>query len=333
MISIPLPLFLTAVAAGLCAMVLTRAWLPPQARAFFATFAIVIMVETVLVVLRFAYQIEPVLVVQRLLPFWVGPTMYLGFLAVSDRSGNMKGAACGHLAVAGAITIVIAAVPQVRPALDLLIGLTYVVYAVLLFALWRGGPDRLSRLAVVHVPKMRRLMVLGAVLLMVTLVMDTVIAIDFARNDGENATTWLSFGSLTLLGLMGAAVFWVSKTQPTTQDDQAADADIVVRASAFLSDSRLFTDPELSLTRLARRIGVTDRALSAAVNRDTGKNVSQFINTFRVAEAAHLLRTTTDPVGRIGEAAGFLTRSNFYTEFQRTHGQSPGAYRKGERET
>ncbi|WP_187432201.1 hypothetical protein ROLI_018850 [Roseobacter fucihabitans] len=333
MISIPLPLFLTLCAALMGLLILTRPWLMRGAKTFFVALVGVIMVETILVALRFAYQIEGVLVLQRLLPFWIGPLLYLGFVTLSDHSDVLARTVLKHLGVALALSTITAAIPQTRIALDLMIGLSYAAYAILLMRLWRGGPDRLSHLAVAHVPKMRRLMLLGIMLLAITCVMDAVIAVDFARNQGENVSRLLSFGSLALITLFAGAVFWVAKTPahsahpgaPQT-DDSAA---ILRQAEEFLTQSQLFTDPDLSLTRLARRLGVTDRALSSAVNRQTGTNVSQFINGFRVRQAAQLLRDTKDPVGIIGEASGFLTRSNFYTEFQRVYGQSPGAYRKG----
>lgn len=333
MISVPLPLFMTGCAILLTALIVTRAWLSHSAKLFFAALAGVIMVETVLVALRFAYQIEGVVVLQRLLPFWIGPLLFLGFVALSDRAEHLRKIAQVHLGAALGVSAIVASIPKVHIWIDLLIGLSYIVYAVLMMQLWRGGPDRLSQLAVAHIPKMRRLLMIGVLLLAVTCVMDTVIAVDFARNQGENASRLLSIGSLVLVVLFGCAAYWVANAPKhvesvgTDQTDQSAE--VVARATEFLQQSRLFIDPDLSLTRLARRIGVTDRTLSSAVNRQTGSNVSQFINGFRVAEAAALLRSTKDPVSSIGEAAGFLTRSNFYAEFQRMHGQSPGAYRKG----
>lgn len=333
MISVPLPLFLTGCAALLMALVVTRPWLEHRAKALFAMLAGVMMVETVLVALRFAYQIDGVLPLQRLLPFWIGPLLYLGYAALSDRADRLRALMILHLGCAAVMTLVIASVPQTRIALDLLLGASYAIYAVFLIQLWRGGPDRLSHLPMAHIPKMRRLLLLGVALLAVTCVMDTVIAVDFALNAGENVSLLLSIASVILIVIFGMAAFWVARApnhKPAGDNAPAEQDDAVLqKATQFLNESRLFTDPELSLTRLARRIGITDRALSSAINRETGSNVSQFINGFRVAEAARLLRATKDPVGTIGEASGFLTRSNFYTEFQRVHDKSPGAYRKG----
>lgn len=331
MISVPLPLFLTGLAALFGAMVLTRAWLPGPAKTLFALLAALIMVETLLVALRFAYQVDSVMVIQRLLPFWIGPLLYLGYVALSERVARLQPVILIHLGIAAALTAVVAALPPVRVALDLMIGASYAVYALLLLRLWRGGPDRLSQLAVAHLGFMRRMMLVGAGLLGLTLLMDTAIAVDFARNEGANVGWLLSLASLLLIVMLTiAAAFSLRaapvRATPTGQSD--ADAALAERAEQFLRDSRLFVDPQLSLTRLARRLGVTDRALSEAINRTGGKNVSQFINDFRVAEAARLLRETTDAVGAVGEAAGFLTRSNFYTEFNRVMRESPGAYRR-----
>ncbi|MCV3272356.1 helix-turn-helix domain-containing protein [Roseobacter sinensis] len=331
MISVPLPLFLTALAAIFGSLVLTRPWLTTRAKALFALLAGLIMVETLLVALRFAYQVEGVLVIQRLLPFWIGPLLALGFLALSDRVGRLRRAMTLHLGVAAMMTALVAAVPPVRVALDLLIGLSYAVYAVLLLRLWRGGPDRLSQLSLARVGFMRRMILVGAGLLGITLIMDTLIAVDFARNEGANVGWLLSLASLLLIAVLAVAAVFSLRTGPAdaVQSHRShADTQLADRAEKFLLESRLFVDPQLSLTRLARRLGVTDRALSEAVNRARDKNVSQFINAFRVAEAAQLLRESSDPVGAVGEAAGFLTRSNFYAEFNRVMGQSPGAYRK-----
>ncbi|GFE51702.1 AraC family transcriptional regulator [Roseobacter cerasinus] len=331
MISVPLPLFLTGLAALFGALVLTRAWLAGPAKALFALLAALIMVETALVALRFAYDVQDVLVIQRLLPFWIGPLLYLGYVALSDRAGRLQPALLLHFGLAALATAIVAAWPEIRIVLDVMIGSSYALYALALLHIWRGGPDRLSQLGLAHVAFMRRMMLVGAGLLGLTLMMDTLIALDFARNEGANVGRLLSLASLMLIVILaGAALLSLRnpKTSQPTETPRDEDADLSRKAAAFLTDSRLFVDPQLSLTRLARRLGVTDRALSEAINRSTGKNVSQFINDFRVAEAARLLQETRDAVGAVGEAAGFLTRSNFYSEFNRVMGQSPGAYRK-----
>jgi len=86
-------------------------------------------------------------------------------------------------------------------------------------------------------------------------------------------------------------------------------------------------DPELSVQRLAKRMHLPVRSLSAAINQSQGMNVSQYVNSFRLEHAAGLLRDSSDSVIEIMSASGFLTRSNFYREFQRVYGQTPSEFR------
>ena len=99
-------------------------------------------------------------------------------------------------------------------------------------------------------------------------------------------------------------------------------------ARAFLMSSRLYLEPDLSVQRLARRLHVPVRDLSVAVNQTQGMNVSQYVNQFRMEHAADLLRGTDESVVKAMAQSGFLTRSNFYREFQRVYGVTPAAYRQ-----
>lgn len=59
--------------------------------------------------------------------------------------------------------------------------------------------------------------------------------------------------------------------------------------------------------------------------------VSQFVNGFRVKDAAKLLTTTDQTILQISLAVGFLSKSNFNCEFTRVMGQTPSAWRQAGR--
>ena len=90
----------------------------------------------------------------------------------------------------------------------------------------------------------------------------------------------------------------------------------------------LYKDPDLSLIKLARRMGVPARELSAMVNRQCGKNIAQWINGFRIAAACEQLASSDTPVTTVMLDCGFFTKSNFNREFRRHTGLSPSAYRQ-----
>ena len=104
---------------------------------------------------------------------------------------------------------------------------------------------------------------------------------------------------------------------------EAEDRALVERARALLEAQSLYRDPDLTLGRLARRLTVPAKRLSAAVNRVEGRNVSQFVNRFRVEAVC---RRLDEDGARVTEAmleAGFRTKSNFNREFRRVTGTSP----------
>lgn len=109
---------------------------------------------------------------------------------------------------------------------------------------------------------------------------------------------------------------------------QAEDREIVARLDALLQQSRLYLDPDLTLQRLARRMRLAEKRLSAAVNRATGDNLSRHINNLRIGHACDLI-SSGQSITAAMLASGFNTKSNFNREFQRLKGCSPGAWARG----
>jgi AraC-like DNA-binding protein len=104
-----------------------------------------------------------------------------------------------------------------------------------------------------------------------------------------------------------------------------ADADLDARLTALMAERQLWRDPDLTLARIARRMGVPAKALSAAVNRVQGQNISRVINGWRIAHAARRLAEGASVTEAMLDA-GFNTKSNFNREFLRVQGQSPSSW-------
>ncbi|MCB8838286.1 AraC family transcriptional regulator [Aurantimonas sp. VKM B-3413] len=109
------------------------------------------------------------------------------------------------------------------------------------------------------------------------------------------------------------------------RDDAAErqrDAAIMAELSALLGEQKLHRDSQLTLSRLARRLGLPAKRVSEAINRQTGENVSRYVNGYRVREACALIaagRSVTDAM----LDSGFATKSNFNREFRRVTGHAP----------
>lgn len=90
----------------------------------------------------------------------------------------------------------------------------------------------------------------------------------------------------------------------------------------------IYTDTDLDRNRLAQLLGTNEHYVTDAISTCTnGKNVTGFLNDYRLRYAARLLATTNDPITLIAELSGF-SRSSFFRVFSDAYGMSPSEYRK-----
>ncbi|PYE86050.1 helix-turn-helix domain-containing protein [Pseudoroseicyclus aestuarii] len=118
---------------------------------------------------------------------------------------------------------------------------------------------------------------------------------------------------------------------PAEPDEEtgAEDSAILARVEAVLARDPLHLDPGLTLSRLARRLQLPEKRLSAAVNRGAGENVSRFVNARRIHHACRLIEGGAS----VTEAmlnSGFNTKSNFNREFRRVTGVAPSLWQGAE---
>lgn len=92
---------------------------------------------------------------------------------------------------------------------------------------------------------------------------------------------------------------------------------------------RWWCKPELSLSDVARRLGVNATYLSRGINDGLGVNFNELINGMRAEEVARRLRAGdgTDLLTMAFDA-GFNSKATFNRAFQALIGLSPSAYRR-----
>ncbi|UYV36935.1 AraC family transcriptional regulator [Rhodobacteraceae bacterium D3-12] len=334
MVSFPLPLMTATLLLGVAVLVWGLELGARRANVMFVGLLGLCAIEAVLVGVRFGYGEERLVPLQRVLPMYLGPMIYLSFVSLTVGAARFWRLAVFHLVVP---VVILGAfwlwVDDLRQ-LDWLISASYLVYIAALFMLWRRGPDGLSY---AHVEATRGLsngILRGVGILGFVLLLDTAIALDFMMNRGANAATLITYGSVPLIVIMLAALITIPRMVQAPQvapakapASRGGEAEIEARLCDLMRQEQLFLDPDITVQRLARRMHLPVRVLSAAVNRETGKNVSQYVNDFRLEHAAAMLVQGQDSVAKIAAQSGFLTRSNFYREFQRVYGVSPVEYR------
>lgn len=334
LVKFPLPM-LTALLFCVIATLVWRLELGVRRAAaiFFALFTLC-AVEALLVGLRFGYGIETLIPVQRTLPLLLGPLMYLGFAALTVDVRTFRKTMAYHLAAPIIVLAVFWLFVEDLRALDWVFSASYLFYSVALFLLWRKGPDVLTYARLEVTRSLSNWILRGIGLLVFILALDATIALDFALNQGANVAALISYGTAPLIVILLAVLVKLPsilseaarKAYAVSKADRT-DNETISRLEELMLNDQLFLDPNLTVQRLAKRLHLPARKVSAAVNKAKGVNVSQYVNEFRLAYAADLLVSGNESVARIAERSGFLTRSNFYREFQRVHDRSPTEYR------
>lgn len=335
MISIPISFLLASVFLGLGVLAFSWRVLPTLTRCLFLALFCVMSLEAVLVGLRFAFANYTFLPLQRVLPVWIAPLVFLSFASLAVSQATLgKWLLVNGVISAGLSVALFLPVPFVG-YIDAVIALSFTVYAVALIRLWSQGRDVFTQSPIELGALLSKLLLAAIAVMIATLIIDGLVAILFAQNRPDAAAIAISFASLFFLiasvALIAVGAKWKpgrSRSADPNVADEAKSRALVDEARGLLKGRGFAKDPQLSLTRLARRLGVPERDLSQAVNRTLGMNVSQFVNSIRLEEAADRLKVSDEPVSSILEEVGFLTRSNFYREFQNQYGEAPGTFRK-----
>jgi transcriptional regulator GlxA family with amidase domain len=105
--------------------------------------------------------------------------------------------------------------------------------------------------------------------------------------------------------------------------------DKVVRAAAALM--RRNVEAPLPIARIARGVGLGQRALEQLFRRKTGHSPAQIYRSIRLAEARRRLESTRDPVAEIAGRCGYADATAMARAFKAEFGLSPTALRRAAR--
>jgi len=100
------------------------------------------------------------------------------------------------------------------------------------------------------------------------------------------------------------------------------------KVERIMRDDKLYRDPNLSLSRLAKEIGARPNYVSQTLNMRLQANFFDYVNKWRVEDAKGQLEVTSDTVLSIAFDVGFNSRSSFYSAFKRFAAVTPSAWRK-----
>ncbi|MEO1407813.1 MAG: AraC family transcriptional regulator [Pseudomonadota bacterium] len=341
MTSIPMAWLISIFALLLAAIVARQVRMPLLPRVFFCVGLISIVIVAGFVGVRFQFSDPAFIVLQPYVAAITAPALWLGFHAMTTQEGSPESRTLLIVfgTVIGAWLITVLPAPWTASSAVILVNL---IYSVRLFSLLRLPAEHYVHMAPEAHPTLR-ISLVGclAFLLLVLLIDASVLATGLAAGEvramallSDSAVIVVPLISLGVVAGMAVALGADRKGEGRGQLGVAPleeDRVIYDRLNTLMDEATLFRDPELTVARLGRRLGVPARSVSSAVNRVTGENVSRYINLRRVQHAILLLETTNLPVTDVMLESGFLSKSSFNTEFRRITGRTPSEHRKSHR--
>ncbi|TWV94376.1 AraC family transcriptional regulator [Chitinophaga pinensis] len=119
----------------------------------------------------------------------------------------------------------------------------------------------------------------------------------------------------------------VRRTQLTTTEHR----EIMYKLEQHLQKTRIFTDADLNMDKLAGAVGISKYHLSEALNSYASKSFYQFINEMRIERAIQQMQFMSSkalPVNVLTLAfdCGFKAKSSFNQYFKKITGLTPTAY-------
>lgn len=110
-----------------------------------------------------------------------------------------------------------------------------------------------------------------------------------------------------------------------------ASRSLLLNLELLMQQERIYHDPDISLDKLASRLGASKHHVSQVINEHLGVSFFEYINLLRVEEARTLLAETTRSdlhVIEIAYAVGFNNKVSFNAAFKKATGMTPTEYRR-----
>ena len=118
----------------------------------------------------------------------------------------------------------------------------------------------------------------------------------------------------------------------SSMKDMTVHEDLFIKVREILERPENFTNPDLSLPRVAEMVGTNTKYVSRAIKNATGYNFPSFVNSYRVSEARRRLIDDANyrnlTIQSIAESVGFKAVSAFIAAFRQFTGMTPSTYVK-----
>lgn len=140
------------------------------------------------------------------------------------------------------------------------------------------------------------------------------------------------FTPLEHLPLLEPALIEPKVTESSSRTEHTKEIDgEITKLVDLVENESLYLDPNLTLTKLAKKLNMAPSQLSQTINKGTQKNFNEFINAYRVELIKQKLQDEKFnhlSILAIALDTGFNSKATFNRVFKKIDGNSPSFYRK-----
>lgn len=111
--------------------------------------------------------------------------------------------------------------------------------------------------------------------------------------------------------------------KPDTREQELWD-----RLNWLMNEEHIYREKDISLEKIAERLGTNRTYASQVINRFSGENFNNFIHKRRIRDAAIRLADPTASLKEIAYGLGYNSLASFYRAFQKEIGCPPSKYRE-----
>ena len=106
------------------------------------------------------------------------------------------------------------------------------------------------------------------------------------------------------------------------------EAKLMEKINKAMNHQKLYKQSGFTISRLGQELATPEQRLRTTINSTLGfRNFNQFLNHYRVDEAARLLAESDEPIANIAMNVGFNSLSAFNKAFKKIHSKTPREFR------
>ena len=124
--------------------------------------------------------------------------------------------------------------------------------------------------------------------------------------------------------------FQLEKYKGQALDKNVSD-DVMYALNQLFTDESIYLSHQITLSEVAKKVGATPKILSRVINETSGKNFSEFVNSYRIEKAKSLLTSSDserEKIASIAYDSGFNNVTSFNLAFKELTKLTPSEYRK-----